>query len=369
MPATTTSADPQQLLRILTHHMVYIADQSRLLNPNVAKDRLVEGALHYWRSEALFHRMVLPGLEQLPFYTHHSTDPEARYPGIATRQALLADPANKFLAPEQCSRCQHYKRRANLHKNVCLDCRPERMSALLATNPSSMSKEWRGENHEKNRYRCGDSSSPSASLDIYTVHSHLKYEFPAAGMLGHDLVPQLQMHEFLDNSQSSQIYRSSPPEDYPMGSQKYFEDCKFMDWTNDEAMQHAKSTKNNSRFLGHPSKIVQDEEHSADLLDCETVGQARNSRTSRTASREVGFSQCPINSFLETDFEASDEQIAEPPTSLVQQKCLWCDDPSGHDGLGDACFIEKSFGDPYFNPWRKDNLENHGAESVPQLSR
>ena len=62
----------QQLLRILAHHMVYIADRVKLIDPNTAKDRLIQGSAFEWGRKALVQWMEVPGFKsRRPVHLSH----------------------------------------------------------------------------------------------------------------------------------------------------------------------------------------------------------------------------------------------------------------------------------------------------------
>ena len=68
--AQAFSEAQEHLLRILTHHMVYIAERINLLEPNVSRKRIIEGSACRWNRRATFRWNEMPASKDAEDHTN-----------------------------------------------------------------------------------------------------------------------------------------------------------------------------------------------------------------------------------------------------------------------------------------------------------
>ena len=66
--AQAFSVAQSHLLRILTHHMVYIAERINLLEPKISRKRIIEGSACRWNRRAMFQCNKMPNLQDVDIH-------------------------------------------------------------------------------------------------------------------------------------------------------------------------------------------------------------------------------------------------------------------------------------------------------------
>lgn len=156
-----TDTIQQQLLQILTHHLIHMADRQSLLRPGTAKDLLLQNAASELTSRLSFQWQEVSSLGNLPARTVDPTAVQASQgPPKRPRQALLLDVgADQLLPLEPCRACSQRKRWINLENGICLDCRLEAMLFDLPSRLLSISKIMA--NQDRAAYPMDDDNVPS----------------------------------------------------------------------------------------------------------------------------------------------------------------------------------------------------------------
>ncbi len=99
--AQAFSEAQEHLLRILAHHMVYIAERINLLEPNVSRKRIIEGSACQWNRRATFRWNVIPASEDTDNHTNLDSSYDVLdYSGRADRTLPAGCP----------TRCYHVSR-------------------------------------------------------------------------------------------------------------------------------------------------------------------------------------------------------------------------------------------------------------------
>ena len=91
----------EDLLRILAHHMVYIAERINLLEPKVSRKRIIEGSASRWNRRPTFQRSEMPAPK--------GTDAQSR---LVSSCDIQDNPrqADRALPAEYPARCYHLSR-------------------------------------------------------------------------------------------------------------------------------------------------------------------------------------------------------------------------------------------------------------------
>lgn len=99
--AQAFSEAQEHLLRILAHHMVYIAERINLLEPKVSRKRIIEGSACRWNRRATFRWNEMPALKDADNHTNLVSSYDVLgYSGRADRTSPAGCPA----------RCYHLSR-------------------------------------------------------------------------------------------------------------------------------------------------------------------------------------------------------------------------------------------------------------------
>ena len=109
LSAQAFSGAQSHLLRILTHHMVYIAERINLLEPKISRKRIIEGSACRWNRRAMFQCNKMPNLQDVDIHndllSSYDTQGKSRK-------------ADHALRTEYPARCYHLSR-SHTAKSYC----------------------------------------------------------------------------------------------------------------------------------------------------------------------------------------------------------------------------------------------------------
>ena len=344
--AQISTSVSQQLLSILSHHLVYIADRLKLLNTAIVKERLIREAAFEWGRKASFQCLRVPSSTFAPFNSSEVVAPsvvkDRGYHAAHARQILLTDPAYKFLPSQRCTVCCQLKRWANLSNGICLEC-------CLKPYASRRLEDFQNIRGRMKKYDKEPDSSPftrtpsSVLPDIYrmdsddqshqdtrremshVVRSHLPSWLRQPDALTGCPSPYPQMEE--DSSTPS----INPPEAFDEMDCSYDIEDSFFGLFDPGLYQDS----------GYSSAVNKD---IRPLVGFAASNVPKSAKLSRPSYELHGFAEstqsqespCDDGGHHTPDVEMEDSHV---PSS---QKCLWCDRLSGPDGLCDVCFTERT---------------------------
>ena len=136
VPAAGKLVDIQdQLLRILTHHMIYLADRLGLLPHHMARARIAKDPANELGILSRFQLSEDRGLQRMPmsFGPQHPGAGDSKF-AKQPRQAVITSDNEILLPLEQCQTCKKMKRQVTLRNGHCSECQLGKFSAEIPSH-------------------------------------------------------------------------------------------------------------------------------------------------------------------------------------------------------------------------------------------